>query len=200
VPLADAEARSTKLTLKSIAALGESNKGPNFPQYVKHNDSVQAQLTEAFIARERLISGHKKDVVVGNAAKPGKVLIFGWYKPSPDVFDDKQEYTAPDRQPQQAYSNVHGDSYVDYSHGIRFVSPLMTIDGKDVETAQVYADVNLCDFVSHEGPVKQIRYPAPFPDGGPRPQQALSLFDRLRPPTPGYATLGAEVLIAHSRG
>lgn len=189
---------STKLTRMSIAGLGETNKGANFAQYVKHNNHIQSQVVN--VPRGSLISGHKKDVVVGNASKPGKVLIFGWYKPSPDVFDDGQAYTAPDRQPQQAYSNVHGDFYVDYSHGIRFVSPLMRVEGKEVETAQVYTDANLFDFVSHEpAPVKQPRYPAPFPEGGPRKPQAVSFFDRFRPNLPGYATLGTQVLIAHSR-
>lgn len=193
------QASQKKLSRISIAALGESNKGPNFAQYVKHNKAIQEQLSG--VPRGTLISGHKKDIVVGDLAKQGTVLIHGWYKPSPDVFDDGSNWQVPDRQPQQAFSNAHGDSYVDYSHGVRLISPLMTIDGKDVETETVFTSADLCNFVNDK-PLKQPRYPAPFPAGGPpKPQTvALSFFDRFRPPTPGYAQLGAQVLIAYSRG
>jgi hypothetical protein len=95
-----------KLKRQSIAALGESNKGPNFAQYVKHNAAIQEQISGT--PRSTLLSGHKKDIVVSNLMKPGHVVIFGWYKPAPDVFNDGTPWTTPDRQPQQAHSNEHG--------------------------------------------------------------------------------------------
>jgi hypothetical protein len=185
-----------KLKRQSIAALGESNKGPNFAQYVKHNAAIQEQISGT--PRSTLLSGHKKDIVVSNLMKPGHVVIFGWYKPAPDVFNDGTPWTTPDRQPQQAHSNEHGDFYVDYSHGVRFLSPLMTIEGKDVETEKVFTDSDLSGFVSNEGPVRKPRYPAPFPAGGPDPIASNALFQPLT--TPGYADVGTEVLIELSRG
>lgn len=192
---------NVKLTPVSIAALkpAESNKGANMAQYLRHNAAIQAQLA----GQAGLISGHKKDVVVGNIAKPGKVLIFGWYRPSPDVFDDRTAMENPKRQPTQPYSNVHGDFYVDYSHGIRFVSPLMTVEGKEMETEKVYTDSKFSGFISHEGPVRQPRYPAPFPNGtkppvasAPRAPGKLAVFTGRYP---SYVDLGTEVLIANSK-
>lgn len=187
---------SVKLKRISIAALGESNKGPSFAQYVKHNAAVQAQIDPA--GAGKLLSGHKKDIVVGNLFKPNKVLIFGWYKPAPDVFNDGSDWQTPDRQPQQAYSNAHGSNYVDYSHGVRFISPLMTVEGKDIETERVFTDADLSGFVSNEGRIKMPRYPAPFPPAGQKPQ-AVSALSWFRPVTPGYDTIGAQVLIQQSR-
>ena len=190
---------SEKLNRQPITDFKEQNKGPNFAQFAKHNAGVQAQIDAAGIPRSVLISGHKKDIVVGNLAKPNKVLIFGWYKPSPDVFNDGSAWDKPDRQPQQAYSNAHGSDYVDYSHGVRFISPLMTIEGKNVETEQVYTDGVLSGFLSNEGPVKQPRYPAPFPPGDSHKPQAVSALSWFTRQTPSYATLGAQVLIQDSQ-
>ena len=190
----------SKVQNLSIAALGQSNKGPNFGQYVAHDAAVNAQFARLGVNPKLLVSGHKKDVVIGNLHKPGKVLIFGWYKPEPDVFDDRSGMDSPKRQPTQPYSNVHGDFYVDYSHGIRLVSPLMTVEGKDVETEKVYSDAALSDFVSHEGPVRRPRYPASFPtgpQGRPLPQGAVASL--LTPTTPSYVDLGTEVLVRLSQ-
>lgn len=193
------QASTVKLTAVTLPDMHETiNKGANFAQFVKHNDAIQAQLSGRDVSGA-LVSGHKKDVVVGNIIKPGVVLIFGWYKPSPDVFDDGSNWMNPARQPRQVYSNAHGNSYVDYSHGIRLISPLMTIDGKDIETEKAYTDAGLSDFVSHEGPVRQPRYPAPFPAGVSTPQPTVSALSIFRPNTTSYADLGAEVLIAQSR-
>lgn len=194
---------SMKLQRQSMTALGETNKGPNFAQYVKHDAAIDAQLAGKSLSpaqvRATLLSGHKKDIVVGNIMKPGHVVIFGWYKPAPDVFNDGTPWMTPDRQPQQVYSNEHGDSYVDYSHGVRLLSPLMTVEGKDIETEKVFTDADLSGFVSSEGPVRQPRYPAPFPQPGQKPQ-AVSALSYLQPITPGgYAGIGAEVLIAQAR-
>lgn len=188
-----------KLSPTSIAALkpSEPNKGANMAQYLRHNAAIEAQLA----GRAGLVSGHKKDVVVGNAQKAGKVLIFGWYRPSPDVFDDRSSMENPARQPIQPYSNVHGDFYVDYSHGIRFVSPVMTVEGQDVETEKVFTDASLSGFVSHEGPVRQPRYPAPFPSSARKPplisrNRGSGVFTST---LTGYVDVGTEVLIANAR-
>ena len=112
--------------------------------------------------RGRLVSGMKKGVVVANFYKVGKVLLFGWYRPppAPDVFDDGRPMGTIDRQPIQPKSNVHGDFYVDYSHGIRAIAPLATVNGQVMRTEDLYRHPTLSRLVSNEGPVKVPRYPS----------------------------------------
>ena len=116
-----------------------------------------------------LVSGMKKGVVVANFYKKGKVLLFGWYRPEPDVFDNGKPMGNPDRQPIQPKSNVHSEGYVDYSHGIRLIAPLCTVNRQVMETAAVYAHpqlsrlVNRRDAATPDGPVATPRYPSPVP-------------------------------------
>src|SRR5665213_285052 len=63
-------------------------------------------------------------------------------------------------QPIQARSNVHLDSWVDYSHGIRLISPVMVVDGQEMQTEAVLRDPELSKLLSDEGPVRMIRYPS----------------------------------------
>jgi hypothetical protein len=88
--------------------------------YAEHDRLVDERLG----AREGLVSGHKKDVVVSNRldANPGRVAIYGWHQSS--------------GKPIQGLSTVHENSYADYSHGVRLVAGTMTVDG-----VEIHADV-----------------------------------------------------------
>ena len=120
------------------------NKGPNLTQYAEHSKIIDSQLPPN-AGMSNLISGHKKDVVLSNLIRPGKVVIYGWYQLN--------------GTPIQPRTNVHGDFYADYSHGIRFVAPTMIVDGVQKNTADVLKDPILSSLVSDEGPLKIIRYP-----------------------------------------
>ena len=154
------------------------NQGANLVQYAEHSAilDLQIQTARATVAAapgDQLVAGIKKGVVVGNFYKPGKVLLFGWYRPAPDVFDDGRSMSSPDRQPIQPKSNVHGDFYVDYSHGIRVIAPtaLVTTAGHTVvmPTQEIYQHPTLSRLVSNEGPIKVPRYPAAVPPVPLRP-------------------------------
>jgi hypothetical protein len=139
------------------------NKGANMEQYASHSATIDNQLHQAGAEFGELVAGIKKDVVISNAMTPGKVVIYGWHKPN--------------GQPIQPLSNVHGDFYVDYSHGIRLVAPTMQIDGRgEVPTEQVYKDPVLSQLVANS-PIKQVRYPAP--GATPAPAQNLTSFTSL---------------------
>lgn len=157
------------------------NKGANLDQYAQHSALVDEQLRTIGAAPGMLVSGQKKDVIVSNIHKPGKVLIFGWRRPppAPDVFDDGRAMTVPDRQPVQPKSNVHGDFYVDYSHGIRAVAPIAIVNGQEMTTADLYRHPTLSRLVSNEGPLRFIRYPARVPPAEVRPAVTLA----AAPPT-----------------
>lgn len=181
------------------------NKGPDLVQMAEHSRVIDNQVA----GRRGLVAGHKKSVVVGNLYKPGKVLIFGWYKPEPDVFDDKTPLTNPDRQPRQPYSNVHGNFYLDYSHGIRFVAGTMTVNGQELLTADVMAHPQLSALVSHEGPLRMTRYPAsnkpkatspvgPLPPM-PAAQPSAVYYTPYVPTSPSLADVGLQKILQGTR-
>lgn len=141
------------------------NRGANMAQYVDHNAAINQTLIAAGgrPGDGRAVDGIKKSIVVSNIHKPGKVLIHGWYKPEPDVFDDGKSWQDPTRQPRQAKSNVHGDFYVDYSHGLRPVHPVAIVNGQPMPTVSLYQHPTLSALVSNEGPVRVPRYPSRVP-------------------------------------
>ncbi len=127
------------------------NRGASLAQYAEHSRRIDEQQSAVCGLRSLvscgLTSGHKKDVVVGRLVKPGKVVIYGWFR--------------PDGTNVQPRTNVHGDFYVDYSHGIRMISPTMTVDGQNMLVRDVLRDKNLSPLLSDEGALSasQTRYP-----------------------------------------
>jgi hypothetical protein len=158
------------------------NKGADMTQFTQHNATLEGQL--AGTVPDALRSGLKKDIVVGNLWKPGKVLIYGWMQQTAPMTGKDPAPKMTESWRVQPYSNVHGDFYFDYSHGARFVSSTMMVDGQQYDTEQVYTNPQLAYLVSDEGPVKMSRYPAP---GDPKPS---ALATALVPTAPGYAPYG----------
>ena len=185
------------------------NRGADLEQYAQHSRAISDQLSALSSRPGDLTAGIKKGVVVANFYKPGKVLLFGWYRPppAPDVFDDGQPMTSPGRQPVQPKSNVHGDFYVDYSHGIRLVGPVALLNGQPVETVSVYQHPALSRLVSNEGPLRVPRYPSPVPPAPSRlaPVTGPGIAARLPPlrwvrTTPSVLQHSLDVLDAQRRG
>ena len=147
------------------------NRGANLAQYAEHSRLIDAQLASPNWdpgLTPILRSGHKKDVVLSNIWKPGKVVIFGWYRPDGTFIQPK--------------SNIHGDFYVDYSHGIRLVGPNMEVDGQSMAVEDVLESSEYAPLLSSEGPLRRVRYPA---GGGTSPNARIS-----------YYNLGTSVLLA----
>lgn len=143
------KAATVKLKPQPAPAFGQVNKGPNLPQYDDHDKIVTGQIEAGGIQPgdvSRLVTGHKKDVVISNAWKPGHVVIYGWFN--------------PDGSRIQPLFAGHDDHYADYSHGIRFVRADMTLDGQSAKLEDVLKGA-LSGLVSDEGPIKTVRYPTP---------------------------------------
>lgn len=165
-------AAGIKLDPKSSPPLALSpNKGADMSQYVEHSKRVDDKITSVRVTVPNLlVSGQGKDIVIGRALKPGKVVIYGWMigrgVEDPPV-DDPTPYAYVDWR-EQPLSNVHGDFYVDYSHGIRLLSPEVTLDGSKTTLAAIMADSALAPIVSDEGvlSLSQMRYGA-TPTGAP---------------------------------
>ncbi len=112
--------------------------------YRIHNQKIKEQCLTLGVSLGKLVSGHKKDVVVTNllAGEPGKIAIYGWHR--------CRGY------PIQPLSTVHGARYADYSHGIRLVSDIVLIDGQFVSIYEILQDPLLADTLSDEGVVSNL--------------------------------------------
>ncbi|HAA03044.1 MAG TPA: hypothetical protein DCE18_06710 [Syntrophobacteraceae bacterium] len=112
--------------------------------YRIHNQKIKEQGLILGASRGKLVSGHKKDVVVTNllAGEPGKIAIYGWHRSR--------------GHPIQPLSTVHGARYADYSHGVRLVSDMVLMDGQFVSIYEILQDPLLADTLSDEGVVSNL--------------------------------------------
>ena len=118
--------------------VGDANE--RVDQFVRHNDDIEVQRAAQTADLGRLVAGIKKDVVVSSLLidprRTHHVTIYGWHR--------------TDGQPIQPLTNVHIDTYVDYSHGIRLLNREMIIDGVPMETSEVLRDSILYRLISDE--------------------------------------------------
>lgn len=112
--------------------------------FLRHHRIIEEQLRGT--RRGALVAGHKKDVVVTNRLReqPRRVAIFGWHKPTGEAI--------------QPLSIVHGEGYVDYSHGIRPLARRIEVDGRARDYYEILRDPLLHVLLSDEGPIDKARY------------------------------------------
>jgi len=106
--------------------------------FFEHHRIINAQLLG--FPDPRLVAGTKKDIVFSNALrnqKPDRVAIYGWHT---NV-----------GQPIQRLYLGHKDSYVDYSHGVRFVSEKVVVDGVAMQIMEALKSPELHTLFSNEG-------------------------------------------------
>jgi hypothetical protein len=182
------------------------NRGANLQQYAEHSAIIDQQLKNTDRTGPGPVAGIKKHVVVSNIAQPGKVLIHGWYKPPPwpDVYDDGKPWQDPNKQPQQAKSNAHGDFYVDYSHGIQAIGPTAVVNAPgifqgEMSTVDLYQHPVLSKLVSNEGPVRTPRYPAQVLPAKNRPSHELAFGRPAVDVVPTIPSLADQGVAAFSR-
>ncbi len=114
------------------------------PQYVlEHNRSIEAE--RAGMPLGPLTAGQKKDVVLSRRLRmhPGRVAIYGWHLAV--------------GHPIQPLSTVHGALYADYSHGVRFVAPIVLVDGVARNYFDVLGDPVLGPVLSYDGGIPSPR-------------------------------------------
>ena len=128
------------------APIAPSTAMTTVPVFRQHNTFIRAQRDSqsAVYPKGSLTAGHKKDVVISNKCPQGKVAIYGWHR--------------PDGTPIQPLYTGHTEKWVDYSHGIRFISKTMIVDGLEITVARVLADSLLCELISAEGVIPHPRY------------------------------------------
>lgn len=108
---------------------------------LQHDQTVDQQRAKVSRQPDALTAGQKKDIVLTNRllSHPGRVAIYGWHRPN--------------GKPIQPLSTVHGASYADYSHGVRLVSRMAYVNGKEMPLSEIMQDRDLASIVSSEGPI-----------------------------------------------
>lgn len=119
------------------------------PIFIEHNTAIEDQRRAENARLGQLVGGIKKDVVISNKiTDPNRthhVVIYGWHK--------------LDGNPIQPLTNIHIDSYTDYSHGIRFINSQMLIDSNLVDYKDILTDEVLCKILSDEsGAMERASY------------------------------------------
>ena len=112
--------------------------------YCHHNELIAEQRTELGVTPGVLTSGHMKDLVITNRLWrfPERVAIYGWHRGPHD--------------PIQPLSTVHGGRYVDYSHGVRLVSNVICVDGRQMSIFEALMDPDLARILNSEGPIPGV--------------------------------------------
>lgn len=112
--------------------------------YFEHDQIIDRQLRDC--PPGTLVAGHKKDIIVSRfaAQNSDRLDFYG-------LFDHRGHAI------QGAGGGPHDVNYVDYSHGVRFVSQDVVINGRSMKYADVLNDPSLCHLLSDEGPVNTSR-------------------------------------------
>lgn len=114
--------------------------------FKNHQAMIESQRIQKRIPLNSLVSGHKKDIVITNLldSDPGKVAIYGWHQKNGKAI--------------QPLSTIHENTYSDYSHGMRMVSPKINIDGQNYNIETILKDRELSKILSYEGVINKLRY------------------------------------------
>ncbi|HKC69201.1 MAG TPA: T9SS type A sorting domain-containing protein [Bacteroidia bacterium] len=138
-------AATVKLAPQPLTAGPQMSTVPFFA----HHDSIVGQQRATFSnPLGSLTSGDKKDVIISNMiyTTANRVIIFGWYYQNGTYI--------------QPMTNVHADTYMDYSHGIRLVQNTCMLNGSTPTTIQaVLESSTLNPVLSDEGVISQPWYP-----------------------------------------
>jgi hypothetical protein len=131
----------TKLAPVTYTPVGNQNE--LVPKFIEHNSAIEQQRIAAGGLLGQLTGGTKKDVVLSNKiidpSRPNHVTIYGWHWLS--------------GTPIQPLTNIHIDTYVDYSHGIRFLNRDFLMDGEVRSMTDILTDPILYKVLSDESGV-----------------------------------------------
>lgn len=105
--------------------------------FLEHDRLIEKQLLGK--ARDCLVIGHKKDVILSNALlkREHRVAIYGWHYPS--------------GVPIQPIYSGHVDWYTDYSHGIRLIANPAMAGGQDADYRSLLHSEGWQELLSNEG-------------------------------------------------
>lgn len=134
---------NTKLTPQPMPT---SERMQSIGYIFSHQLKIEGQLSN--VPRTDLIAGHKKDVVLTTKLKDtsNKIATYGWHTSNDEVL-----------QPLYLHDVK---SPLDYSHGVRLVSSIMSVNGEDRLVSQVLQNWRLAPLISAEGALFHTRVPS----------------------------------------
>ncbi|HEV2695403.1 MAG TPA: immunoglobulin domain-containing protein [Verrucomicrobiae bacterium] len=144
---------TVKMTPDTIPAGGDVTIIASF---ATNNATIRAQRNTFTNSQPfgALVSGDKKNVVISTLIYSNfqngvttPVVIYGWIPPS--------------GTPIQPIFNGHINTYMDYSHGIRFVQEAITVDGSANTISNVLTDPTLAGLLSDESVAPNNTIPTP---------------------------------------
>lgn len=125
-------------------------------RYLESNETIRNKLGQAKYG-EQLVAGHKKDVVI--APRKNFVSIYGWAQPGKSRGEGRMPYIQPEGGP-------HDSSYVDYSHGIRFVNRWIEVEVNGqcqvTELKKALMNPELCKAISYKCPLNENQTKAAY--------------------------------------
>jgi len=138
--------------LAPVTYLPVGNQNELVPKFIEHNTDIEALRLAAEGQLGDLTGGTKKDVVLSNKiidpSRPNHVTIYGWHQLN--------------GSPIQPLTNIHTNTYVDYSHGIRYLNNEFLLDGQVKKITEVLTDPVLYKVFSDENGV--MTQPTYVPD------------------------------------
>ncbi|MCF8266633.1 MAG: T9SS type A sorting domain-containing protein [Ignavibacteriales bacterium] len=138
---------SVKLQPVTYTPVGNQNE--LVPKFILHNRAIDSLRILTGGELGELTGGTKKDVVISNLildpTRPDHVVIYGWHQLN--------------GSPIQPLTNIHINTYVDYSHGIRFLGDEFLLDGELANITNILQHDILYKVLSDEtGPMPQPSY------------------------------------------
>lgn len=141
--IVDAIYQEAEVRLSPITFRAGRRMGTNYA-FFRHNQLIERQCAGG-VASETILAGHKKDIVVhrSQTRAPGQVAIYGWHRHVGD--------------PIQPVSLAHDADYVDYSHGVRFISETVVVDGKARSLFEVLSSPEEAYSINYEGAIRRVK-------------------------------------------
>lgn len=132
--------QNAEIKLAPVTYYPVGNQNELVPKFVQHNTDIEQQRISAGGTLGQLVGGIKKDVVLSNKitdpSRENHVVIYGWHQ--------------LDGSPIQPLTNIHYDTYVDYSHGIRFINSQIILDDEVQEITDILSTPILYKILSNE--------------------------------------------------
>ena len=129
-----------EIKLEPVTYTPVGNQNELVSKFIEHNSAIQQQFINAGGILGQLTGGIKKDVVLSNKiidpTRPNHVVIYGWHQLN--------------GQPIQPLTNIHINTYTDYSHGIRFLNSEITLDGVIKNIQDILTDPAMYKILSDE--------------------------------------------------
>lgn len=132
-----------------ITHVPNGNDNEKIWMFELHNSEIEDALSNHGTDWNRettILGGLKKDIVITNRLSgiEDKVAIYGWHK--------------PDGSKWQPLYTGHTNTYMDYSHGVRFVNQTVVVDNQQMNIKDVLTDVGLYQLLSNENGIMEQPY------------------------------------------